>query len=304
MKKGFDVKGAILRTMMVLVITAIGFGLAGCGEEMAKLEEKQLGLQAQIGTNARQITALSERIEQNQQQLSAGLEEVQNYIRSVAANTAAIREEQARLQKVMQDGNQKTTNQIALLEQSRGELQARIKEVRNETQNVAADIGTDITNVRDEQARLSETMQSNSQQFTNSVAVIEQNQQQWQSQIEGLQENIQRVTVNINTLGDDLSKLQEVLQSNIRELVGMMDLSGKEQLKFQEKIQQNLLAVDSSISAIKQNQEQLQSRIEDVRSRAEIMSNELPAAIEQLREQVERNSSNENQPPPEANTVE
>ena len=115
------------------------------------------------------------------------------------------------------------------------------------------------------------------------------------------------MTTQISTLGDDLLKLQEVLQSNIRELAGMMDLNDKEQLEFREKIQQNLLVVDSSINAIRQSQEQLQTQIENVRSSAEIMSTELPVAIEQLREQVERNSSREredNQPPPETNSSE
>ena len=89
MKQGFDVKGAIFRTMIVLVIAAIGFGLAGCSKEMAKVQEKQLNLQAMVETNTRQIAALNERIEQNQQQLSAGLEKVRNDIRNVAANSVA-----------------------------------------------------------------------------------------------------------------------------------------------------------------------------------------------------------------------
>lgn len=307
MKKGFDVKGIILRTMMVLVITAIGIGLAGCGEEMAKVQEKQLDLQAMVETNARQIAALGERIEQNQQQLSTGLEEVQNDIRNVAVNTAAVSEEQARLQKTMQNSNRQTTNKIAQLEQNRNELQAGIEEVRDNTQNVAADMGADITNVKDEQARLYETVQSNSRQFTNNLSVIEQNQQQWQGKVEELQQNVQEVTTQVSTIGNDLLKLQEVLQSNIRELAGMMDLSGKEQLKFQEKIRSDLLAFNNSISAIKQSQEQLQNQIEVVRSSAEIMSSELPAAIEQLREEIARNSSMEtegNQPPPETNSTE
>jgi len=307
MKKGIDVKGAIIRTVLVLVITVIGFGLTGCGEEMTKLEEKQLGLQAQIGTNARQIAALSERIEQNQQQLNAGLEGVQNDIRNVAANTAAVSEEQVKLQKTMQNSNRQTTNKIALLEQNRNELQAGIEEVRDNTQNIVADMGTDIANVKDEQARLYETVQSNSQQFTNNLAIIEQNQQQWQSKVEELQQNFQEVTTEISTLSNDLLKLQEVLQSNIRELASMMNQSNKEQLKFQEKIQQNLLAVDSSISAINQSHGKLQSQIENVRSSAEIMSSELPAAIEQLREEVARNRSmetEENQSQPETNSTE
>ena len=307
MKKGFDVKGTILRIVMVLVITAIGIGLAGCGEEMAKVQEKQLELQAMVETNTGQIAALVKRIEQNQQQLSAGLEEVQNDIRNVAVNTAAVSEEQARLQKTMQNSNRQTTNKITQLEQNRNELQAGIEEVRDNTQNVAADMAADITNVKDEQARLYETVQSNSRQFTNNLSVIEQNQQQWQGKVEELQQNVQEVTTQVSTIGNDLLKLQEVLQSNIRELAGMMDLSSKEQLKFQEKIQSDLLAFNNSISAIKQSQEQLQNQIEVVRSSAEIMSSELPAAIEQLREEIARNSSmetEENQPPPETNSTE
>lgn len=307
MKNGFNVKGAILRTMMVLFITAICFGLAGCGEEMAKLEEKQLKSQKMVETNARQIAALGERIDQNHQQLRAGLEEVQNDIRNVAANTAVISEEQTRLQKAMQNSNRQTTNKIALLEQNQNELQSGIEEVRDNTLNIAADMGADITNVKDEQASLYETVQSNSQQFTNSVAVIEQNQQQWQSKVEELQQNFQEVTTQISTLGNDLLKLQEVLQSNIREMAVIMDVSGKEQTKFQEKIRSDLLAFNNSISAIKQSQEQLQNQIEVVRSSAEIMSSELPAAIEQLREEIARNSSmetEENQPPPETNSTE
>lgn len=307
MEKGFDVKGTILRTVMVMAITAIGFGLAGCGEEMAKIEEEQLKVQAMAEANAQQIAAIETQIKQNQQELHTGIEQVQNDIRKIAVDTATVSEEHLKLQQSVQNSNQQTTNKIALLEQSRNELQAGIEEVRDNTQSAAADMSADIANVKDEQARLYETVQSNNQQFTNNVAVIEQNQQQWEVKIEDLQENIQQVTTQISTLGDDLLKLQEVLQSNIRELAGMMDLNDKEQLEFREKIQQNLLVVDSSINAIRQSQEQLQIQIENVRSSAEIMSTELPVAIEQLREQVERNSSREredNQPPPETNSSE
>ena len=307
MEKGFIVKGPFIRTILVLVIIAIGFSLAGCNEEMARIEDKQINLQAMVEANTRQIAAIGAQIEQNQQELRADLEDVQSNIRNVAANTAAVSKEQVKLQETVQNSNRQTINKIALLDQNRNELQAGIEEVRDNTQNVAADMAVDTTNVKDEQARLYETVQSNSRQFTNNVAVIEQNQQQWQGKIEDLQENIQQVTARISTLGDDLLKMQDVLQSNIRELVSMMDLGGQEQLKFQEKIQKNLLAFDSSISSIKQSQEILQNQIEDVQNSAEIMSSELPAALEQLREEMARNSSmetEENQPPPETNSVE
>jgi len=307
MEKGFDVKGPFIRTILLVVIIAIGFSLAGCNEEMARIENKQFDLQAMVESNAQQIAALGTRIEQNQQELQAGIEQMQNDIRNVAANTAAVSEEQVKLQETMQNSDRQTTDKIALLEQNQTELQAGIDEVRDDSKNVAADMAADITAVTDEQTRLYETVQSNSRDFTSNMAVIEQNQQQWQGKVEEIQQNFQVVTTTITTLADDLLKLQEVLQSNIRELVGVMDLGGQEQLKFQEKIQKDLLVFNDSISAIKLSQDKLLSQIEDVQNSAEIMSSELPAAIERLREEVARNSSmgtEENQPPPETNSVE
>jgi len=308
--KGFNVKGPAIRTIMVLAIIATGFSLAGCNEEMARIENKQLDLQAIAETNAQQIAALGARIEKNQQELQAGIGQAQNEIRNVAADTAAVSEEQAMLQEAVQKSDRQTTDKIALLEQNQTELQAGIEEVRDSSKNVAADMAADITVVKDEQARLYATVQSNNSDFTNNVAVLDQNQQQSQTKVEELQQNFQVVTTRVTTLADDLFKLQEVLQSNIQELVSVMDLSGKEQLKFQEKIQKDLLAFDNSISAVKLSYEKLQSQIEDVQNSAEVMSNELPAAIEQLREKVERNSTMEtgdnesSSPPSETNSVE
>jgi len=263
MVKGFNVEGSVIRTILVLVIIATGFSLAGCNEEMARIENKQLDLQAIAETNAQQIAALGARIEKNQQELQAGIGQAQNDIRNVAADTAAVSEEQARLQKTVQNSDRQTTDKIVLLEQNQTELQAGIEEVRDNSKNVAADMAADITVVKDEQTRLYATVQSNNSDFTNSVAVLEQNQQQSQGKVEELQQNYQVVTTRITTLADDLFKLQEVLQSNIRELVSVMDLSDREQLKFQEKIQKDLLAFDNSISAVKLSYEKLQSQIDD-----------------------------------------
>ncbi len=303
MKKGFEVKGTVIRATLAVVIIAIGITLAGCGEEMARMQDEQLRLQAIIDNNTLQIAALGKRIEQNQNEQKAGIEEVQKDIRQVAANTTAVSEEQMRLQETVNKNDRQMTNKIALIEQSQDELRAGIAEAQNDTKNVAVDIAAGISTITNEQAGLYEKVENNSRQLTNNMALIEQNQQQWQGKIEGLQQNIQEVNTRASALGDDLLKLQEVLQNNIRELVSMMDADDQEQLKFQEKIQKDLLAYDNSISAIKQSQSKLQNQIEDVRNSAEAMSSELPAAIEQLREEIERNNSvetgtNESNSPP------
>ena len=94
MKKGFEVKEPVIRGTLAVVIIAIGLTLAGCGEEMARMQDEQLRLQAIIDNNTLQIAALGKRIEQNRNEQQAGIEEVQNDIRQVAANTAAVSEEQ------------------------------------------------------------------------------------------------------------------------------------------------------------------------------------------------------------------
>jgi len=307
MKKGLSVKGTVSRIFLTIAVIATGLGLSGCGEEMAQMQEQQVNLQAMVKANTGEVAAIGARIEKNQRELKAELQEMRSDIRKVAADTSAVNQEQVKLQKTVQNNNRQATNKIAQIEESQNELRAGIEQVRDNTQNVAADMAADITTVKDEQVTLSETMQSNSRQFSNDIAVIEQNQQQWQSKVEELQQNFQEITSKISTLNNDLLKLQEVFQSNIRELVSTMDLSSKEQLKFQEKIQQNLLAFDNSITAIKQSQRELENQITNVQQSADAMSSELPAAIEQLREEMVRNrerEAEENQPPPDADNVE
>ena len=304
MKKGFEVKGSVIKATLAVVIIAIGLSLAGCGEEMARMQDEQLRLQAMIENNTLQIAALGAHIEQNQNEQQAGIEEVQNDIRQVAANTAAVSEEQMLLRETVNKNDRQTINKIALIEQNQDELRAGIVEAQNDTKNVAVDIAAGITTITNEQAGLYEKVENNSRQLTNNVALIEQNQQQWQGKIEGLQQNIQEVNTRASALGDDLLKLQEVLQNNIRELVSMMDVGDQEQLKFQEKIQKDLLAYDNSISAIKQSQSKLQNQIEDVRISAETMNNELPIALEQLKEELIReNSEAEQNEPPSSSTA-
>ena len=307
MKKGLSVKGTVSRIFLTIAVIATGLGLSGCGEEMAQMQEQQVNLQAMVKANTGEVAAIGARIEKNQRELKAELQEMRSDIRKVAADTSAVNQEQVKLQKTVQNNNRQATNKIAQIEESQNELRAGIEQVRDNTQNVAADMAADITTVKDEQVTLSETMQSNSRQFSNDIAVIEQNQQQWQSKVEELQQNFQEITSKISTLNNDLLKLQEVFQSNIRELVSTMDLSSKEQLKFQEKIQQNLLAFDNSITAIKQSQRELENQITNVQQSADAMSSELPAAIEQLREEMVRNrerEAEENQPPPDTDNVE
>ncbi|MFH1716020.1 MAG: hypothetical protein ABIF19_01605 [Planctomycetota bacterium] len=334
-KKGFFAKDLIARTILAVVIVVIGLSLAGCGDKMAKMEDRQLRLEAMVEANNHQITAMATSIERSQQELQAGIEAVRDNIRQVAADFVTIAEEQTRLHKALQNSNQQAGTRMAAIERDQRGLQAGIEQTRSERQQAAAEIadltnghaklcqtvdsdsrrltgrvvvleqnqhelqagiedvrdGTlkvaaDVTAVRDEQTRLYGMVENNGRQLTDNAAVIEQNRQAWQTTIEDIQDNIQQVAAKVGALGANLVRLEDILQTNVRDLTGLVNGNGRGQAELQEKMQRDLSALDGSVSAIRQNQNRLQGQIETVQNNAEILINEMPAAIERLRDEL------------------
>ncbi len=97
-----------------------------------------------------------------------------------------------------------------------------------------------------------------------------------------------QVTTEVNTLGQDLSKLSGTIQNEIsalhKESIGLVttiDATGKSQLEFQQKFQSEMKAMSDAVGLIKQNQAELEKRIELVHSTATAISNDTPVVIEQ-----------------------
>jgi chromosome segregation ATPase len=287
------VRGPVARAVLTVVIVAVGLTVAGCGNQMARIDEGQLRLQTMVEANAQQIADIAARLEQNQQELHAVIGTVQNDVAKVAFDVAAVAEAQVKLHDTqmqlhdtVQNSNRQVTGKIASLEQNQRDMSASlgraIAGVQSETRKVAAD----LTAVTAEQARLFETVRENNEQLTNKVAVIEQAQQQRQDTIGGMQDNIRAVAASITALGEDVLRLQEILQNNIRELVSIADITGQKQIEFQDSIKKDLLTLDESLASIRQNQSNLESRIEQMQNNGPDLS-DVPAALDQLRDQLE-----------------
>lgn len=311
-RNGFHLNGLVMRDILMAVIIAVGLGLAGCGEETARIEENQIQLQAMAQTHTRQINALAAVIEQNQQELRSVIDALKEDIQGVDAHALAVGEEymkmqqeQVKLQEVVQNNTRQVTAKLAVIERNQGDLMSGMEAVQNDTGKIAADVTSvseeqarlyaGITAVTDEQARLHQTVQSNSRQLEDTSTAIDQSRQESQTMMADLRENIQQVASNMNTLSSDLLKLQDVLQGNIRELVSMVDASGQGQLEFQEKTRAGLQALDDSISSMRESQNKLQSQINDVQSSTESLSRDIPAVIEQLTDEISRISTSENE---------
>jgi chromosome segregation ATPase len=304
-RNGFQFNGPITRSVLAVMIVAVGLGLAGCGEETARIEQKQVQLQVMAEANMQQIKAIAAIIEENQQELKSEMDALQKDIQSVDVHAIAVGEEQVKLQETVRNNTRQLSAKLAVIEQNQGDFLGGIEAVQNDTRKVASDMTSvaeeqsklyaGMTAVTDEQARLYQIVQNNSQQLADASAVIEQDRQEWQTTMGGLQENIQQVASNMNTLSSDLLKLQDILQGNIRELVSMMDASGQGQLAFQQETREGLQALDDSISSVTQSHDRLQSQIDDVQRSTETLSREIPNVIEQLTDELSRIGVNESE---------
>ena len=280
-KKGFDMKGLIIRAALVVVTVAIIPGLTGCGKQMARIEESQLKLQTMVEANAQQIATIVDYTKQNQHQLQtavAAIKDVQSGTKKVSADIINLENEQLALQEMVQNNNRQLDDNVAAIEQNQQQLQARIGDVQSGTKKVDAD----IIALGNEQITLQEMVQSNSRQLSDNVAAIEQKQYERQGRIEGVQKNIQKLANSINVLENNLLKLQEIFQSSTQDLFSIMDIADREQLKFEERIQKHLQALTDSLSAIEQSQAQLQNKIVDVQNSTGVISKNVTAIPEQL----------------------
>ncbi len=302
-KRDFSVRGPVVRTVLTVVIVAITLTLAGCGQQMAKIDENQAQLQMMVKANSIQIAEIAGSLEKSQQELRAAIGSVQGDVTQVAADVSAVAEAQMNLHATMQEGSLEMSDKIAAIGQEQKALSVNlgraIAGVQGETRQVSADVtavAAEVTAVTAEQTKMYEMAQENNLQLTNKVAVIEQAQEKRHSTIGGMEENITALAANIGALGEDVLKLQEILQSNIRELVSIADISGRKQSEFQDSMRKNLQTLDESLTTLKASQSKLQSRIEQMRSEPPNLG-DMPAAIDQLRDQLEELSRSQSQPP-------
>jgi chromosome segregation ATPase len=269
---------------------------------MARIDENQAHLQMMVKANSLQITDIASRLEENQQELQAVIGSLQNDVAKVSADVAAVADAQMKLHETVQTGSLQVTDKITAIGQTQKALSTSLGQaiagVRGETQKVAAD----VTAVTAEQAKLYETVQENNLQLTDKVTVIEQAQRQRHNTIGSMEDNINALASSISGLGEDVLKLQEILQSNIRELVSIAEVSGQKNDEFQQSITTNLQTLDESLTSLKANQDNLQSRIEQMKNEAPDLR-DMPAAIDQLREQLEE-LSRSRMPADEVGTIE
>ncbi len=257
-KRMFNVLGIIFRTALIGVMISVGLGLTGCGDQMARMEENQLKLQAMIEANAEQIAIIAANMEQNQYELENRVGKVQNGTSSVASDIAAVADMQMKLEAMVQKNTQQLSGDATIVEQVRKDVQTGIQSVHNETQKLIDNVAVITT----EQARQHQVMQGYNDNVSQRLAAVEQNQQQWQTTADVLQNSIEKLSVTVDTLGQKLVTLRDILQANVREITGTMETANNGRIQYQQEMNNHIQALTDSMMSIQQSQNDLKEQFE------------------------------------------
>lgn len=257
-RKESNKRAFVARAVLAVLVAALSLSLAGCGKQMARIEENQLKLQGLVELNAGQIGDVARRIEENQQALQNAIGNVRDSAQKLASDLASVAGEHAKLQKMVRDNNLQMTDKIAMMEQRQQNLQAGIEDVRSGTVQVAAD----IVGLGDKQAKLEQMIEANSRTLVSKVAA------------------------SVDALEQNLLRLKEVLQNDTRNLADIVQIIGQQQIEFEAKVERDIRGLAESMSAVEQNKAELQKQIEEVRSNTQAMISNLTTALEQLKARV------------------
>jgi chromosome segregation ATPase len=257
-RKEFNKGAFVARAVLAVLAAAVGLSLAGCGKQMARIEENQLKVQALVELNAQQIGDVARRIEENQQALQNAIGNVRDSAQKLASNLASVAREHTKLQKLVQDNNLQIADKMAAVEQKQQNLQAGIEDVRNGTVQVAAD----IVGLGDKQAKLEQMIEASSRTLVSKVAA------------------------SVDALEQNLLKLKEILQNDTRNLADIVQVIGQQQIEFEGKVERDIRGLAESMSAVEQNKAEFRKQIEEVRSNTQAMISNLTTALEQLKARV------------------
>lgn len=274
-QKEFATRIFTAKTIILLLLTALGLTVAGCGNNnMVRIEENQLKLQALVEMNAHQISKATQRVEQNQKDLQNAMKTVRQTTQQLAVEIASAAAEHTKLQEIVRANTAQTSDKIAGMESKQQNLQTGIQDAQTSMTTVAADVAALGTN----QTKLEGMIETNSQTLASKVKTLEQYQARLQSEIKNVVTITERVAADLAVVADAQAKFESATQNDMQltaERIAANERKHLEQRNEIESIRDNALKVTHSVGALEKNilklQEVLQSDMDNLADIIEVI---------------------------------
>lgn len=257
------VSAGLVRIALILVLTA-GLLAGGCGNNMARMEENQLRLQALVEMNAHQIGKVAQQIEANQENLHEAIESVRSNTENLAGDIASVVSEHVKLQKSIRAGDAQITAKITGIEDKQANLHSL-------TLASAADIDT----LGSRHTQLEERVKSGSETLAMKITAMETDQERLQIEIENAQAGTERVFASLEALADAYTNIEDAAKNDSERTAGRISAINQNQLKQQNEIDSvgsNVRQMAAEMAAIGENLLKLQEVLQnDTRNLADVV---------------------------------
>jgi len=200
--------------ILFIPLMILPFAAAGCGEQMTRMEDNQVTLQAMVAANARQLATISSQIHVNNADLQEGMQDLDQNDQSLAVQVTTVQDKQAQLHNTITSGDQALGRRMVALEENQQLLQDGVVQVADVTQRTAADVAA----VAKEHATLHRLVQNNKQELARNIATVANNQKTTQTGIGHLQQADRNMTEQLVTLANEQQTLHAMVESDNAEL--------------------------------------------------------------------------------------
>jgi len=304
--------------ILFFALTILPFAAAGCGEQMTRMEDNQVKLQAMVAANARQLATISSQIHVNNADLQKGIQNLDQNDQSLAVQVTAVQDKQAQLHNTITSGDQALGRRMVALEENQQLLQDGVAQVADITQRTAAD----VTAVAREHATLHRLVQNNKQELAKNIATVANNQKTTHTGIGHLQQAGQHMTEQLVTLANEQQTLHAATQSqtqslaeriavvtqnqeNLRALVNEVSNTTTQtagdvatlttsQADIHKTLGTNQKIVTGQVAAVIENQQSVQASINDLHQKADLTTaslDELSSGQNVLRQSITANAT-------------
>ena len=304
--------------ILFFALMILPFAAAGCGEQMTRMEDNQVKLQAMVAANARQLATISSQIHVNNADLQEGIQNLDQNDQSLAVQVTAVQDKQAQLHNTITSGDQALGRRMVALEENQQLLQDGVAQVADITQRTAAD----VTAVAREHATLHRLVQNNKQELAKNIATVANNQKTTHTGIGHLQQAGQHMAEQLVTLANEQQTLHAATQSqtqslaeriavvtqnqeNLRALVnevsntttqtaGDVTALTTSQADIHKTLGTNQKIVTGQVAAVIENQQSVQASINDLHQKADLTTaslDELSSGQNVLRQSITANAT-------------
>ncbi|MCX5645606.1 MAG: hypothetical protein NTZ17_13170 [Phycisphaerae bacterium] len=209
-RRGPETKRLVTVVILFCALVIPLFAVAGCGEQMARMEENQVRLQALIAANARELATISAQLHTGQGKINESIQTLDGDTQQVASNVTTVQNQQQQLQSTVAAGNEGLNRRIGSVEDNQRTLQGSVAQVSGVTRRTAAD----LTALGQQHAALHQMVQANQQQLTGSLGAVANNQQRIQTGIGDLRHANDGLADRLTSMAAKHDTMYATLQSN------------------------------------------------------------------------------------------